>query len=261
MSDFLKNLASRSLNLMPLVQPRLASRFEPLPFTGGFASTSPFEVQAAEDEADDDGQAMAAQSPARTPTARVIESPPVASSSQLPDGLREEKDGIAGQADHVPSQTSSSRQPHVPILAQPVKTERQPVSSPSTEASQADLAQTAAGGTDKPQTNRPEARNAFESDSESRLESRIRRALAEQLNGREAQEPPRVFPLAESPLAAQAERRETPESAPIIRVTIGRIDVRAINAPAPQEARRAAPRPAPQLSLEDYLRQRSGGRR
>ena len=45
-------------------------------------------------------------------------------------------------------------------------------------------------------------------------------------------------------------------AAPVIRVTIGRIDVRAVNASAPQ-ARRAMPA-APKLSLEEYLRSRSG---
>src|SRR5262249_10577065 len=43
---------------------------------------------------------------------------------------------------------------------------------------------------------------------------------------------------------------------PIIRVTIGRIDVRAVNAPPPP-VRRETP-PTPKLSLEEYLRSRSG---
>ncbi|MFN8570366.1 MAG: hypothetical protein U0Z44_23120, partial [Kouleothrix sp.] len=45
--------------------------------------------------------------------------------------------------------------------------------------------------------------------------------------------------------------------APTVQVTIGRIEVRAAPAPA-QATRRAA---APLLSLDEYLRQRSGGAR
>jgi hypothetical protein len=47
--------------------------------------------------------------------------------------------------------------------------------------------------------------------------------------------------------------------APIIRVTIGRVDVRAVQSPAPAP-KRAKPR-APKLSLEDYLRKRERGSR
>jgi hypothetical protein len=45
-------------------------------------------------------------------------------------------------------------------------------------------------------------------------------------------------------------------AAPVIRVTIGRIDLRAVNAPTPP-ARRQAPS-APKLSLDEYLRSRNG---
>jgi hypothetical protein len=63
------------------------------------------------------------------------------------------------------------------------------------------------------------------------------------------------------PAAARAEddgpllgRREPP--APVVRVTIGRIEVRAVAPPAP--APRAKP-PGPRLTLESYLRARSEG--
>lgn len=44
---------------------------------------------------------------------------------------------------------------------------------------------------------------------------------------------------------------------PVIKVTIGRIDVRAVTPPRPP-ANRQSPRPEPALSLEDYLRARNG---
>jgi hypothetical protein len=51
-----------------------------------------------------------------------------------------------------------------------------------------------------------------------------------------------------------------PSAPPAIHITIGRVEVRAV---APAAAAVAAPRAAgrPRLSLEDYLKERSGGRR
>jgi len=46
---------------------------------------------------------------------------------------------------------------------------------------------------------------------------------------------------------------------PPVQITIGRVEVRAVHAPA-ERARSAAPA-APRLSLDDYLRRRSGGSR
>lgn len=58
---------------------------------------------------------------------------------------------------------------------------------------------------------------------------------------------------------ASEDRSPEPAPGPSVSVTIGRIDIRAITDPP------AAPRPpersAPRLGLEEYLRQRSGGRR
>lgn len=56
-----------------------------------------------------------------------------------------------------------------------------------------------------------------------------------------------------------ANRATGDQAAPVIRVTIGRIDVRAVTQAAPP-ARRATP-PAPKLTLEEYLRSRNGGKR
>ncbi len=52
---------------------------------------------------------------------------------------------------------------------------------------------------------------------------------------------------------------EKPELAPTIRVTIGRIEVRAVMPQAPSLRQRVTP--APKLTLDDYLRSRNGGRR
>ncbi len=57
----------------------------------------------------------------------------------------------------------------------------------------------------------------------------------------------------------RSDLRETVSERPIIRVTIGRIDVRAIP-PPPPTLRQPSP-PAPGLSLDDYLKERNGGQR
>ena len=53
---------------------------------------------------------------------------------------------------------------------------------------------------------------------------------------------------------------EESSSTPTIRVTIGRIDVRAVT-PAASPQRPKPSRPAPALSLDDYQKQRKGGER
>jgi hypothetical protein len=45
---------------------------------------------------------------------------------------------------------------------------------------------------------------------------------------------------------------------PAIHVTIGRVEVRAVMAPGPPP--KAATPPGPKISLEEYLKQRNGGR-
>lgn len=70
---------------------------------------------------------------------------------------------------------------------------------------------------------------------------------------------PKVFEP-QSPHVNPADDVGRQDAAPTIRVTIGRVDVRAVAAPA-REARRAPEPPRPGLTLEDYLRRRGGGSR
>ncbi len=57
-----------------------------------------------------------------------------------------------------------------------------------------------------------------------------------------------------------SEKRGAASTPPTIKVTIGRIDVRAVMQQAPSPQRRTAP-PKPKLKLDDYLKQRNGGQR
>ena len=69
---------------------------------------------------------------------------------------------------------------------------------------------------------------------------------------------PMLAPQARRPALSpmQAQRTRAPQSPPPIQVTIGRIEIRANTLAAPPRDTRPA---APRLSLEDYLRSRSGG--
>jgi hypothetical protein len=51
-----------------------------------------------------------------------------------------------------------------------------------------------------------------------------------------------------------------PSSASVIRVHIGRIEVRAAAPSPPLEPRKKTPKSRPELSLGDYLKKRKGGR-
>ena len=59
------------------------------------------------------------------------------------------------------------------------------------------------------------------------------------------------------PLAQSVQPAIGPASEPVVHVTIGRVEIRAVAAPSAVPKRSAAPKPA--LSLSDYLQQRSGG--
>jgi hypothetical protein len=69
---------------------------------------------------------------------------------------------------------------------------------------------------------------------------------------------PTVVPALPAPAPPAAPREEQQPPRPAINVTIGRVEVRAVFAPPPQPAPR--PQPAPAMSLEEYLKQRDGGR-
>lgn len=67
---------------------------------------------------------------------------------------------------------------------------------------------------------------------------------------------PRVTRLTAAKVSAETAMSEAVEAAPVINVTIGRVEVRATHAPA---APRQPSGSAPPMSLDDYLRRRAGG--
>lgn len=253
MSNFLDNLASRSLKLVPVVQPRLASRFEPPAHAGRFPSFTP--IEDAEAERSVEGEALNIRPEPRPIEMRVLESRRTVPISS-PDAPREES--VGREVETAPQQQSPPPA-HVPV--RPVET-RVAVAQTSTAAASPHAETAASFFTEGTQSKEALRGDALRSVDEAALDNRIRRLMAGRLNPVEGENAKRGTPAAQPPAQREPEAEaSSPEKTQTIRVTIGRIDVRAVTAPAPQEPRRAPARPAPQLSLADYLKQRGGGRR
>ncbi len=258
MSNFLDNLASRSLRLVPVVQPRLASRFEPPPNAPRFPSAAP--AEGAEGERSVEGEAPNARPEARPTETRAVEDsravpiPP-------PDAPREEHAGLEGRAAPAPPQGPPQRPAaaaQVPV--RPIETRAQSAQTNAT-AAPPHAGPPASSFAEGARTREAERSVALRSEDEAALDNRVRRLMAGRLRDSAGEETASGAPAAQSPARLDRASQEPPEKTQTIRVTIGRIEVRAVTAPAPHEPRRAPERPAPQLSLADYLKQRGGGRR
>ncbi|HEY0376655.1 MAG TPA: hypothetical protein VGC87_06840 [Pyrinomonadaceae bacterium] len=254
MSNFLDNLASRSLGLAPVARPRLASRFEPPPNAPRLPASAPAEGDG--NERGVEGGARNARPEARQPETRAAEYrravpiPP-------PDAPRAERTERGSQA--APPKQSPPPGPAVAqVPVRPVETRAQSA-QPDAASDAPPAAPPTSSLTEGARAGEDARRTASKSeDDDAALDNRVRRLMANSLHvGQGNEAAGGAPPVAQSP----ARRDETPEKTQTIRVTIGRIDVRAVTAPAPQEQRRAPARPAPQLSLADYLKQRGGGRR
>jgi len=220
MSDYLSNLAAKSLDLTGVIQPRLASLFEPPRAAGG-------------------------------PVGRPPQSRPLAANMRVPfDVSHEPPRGLT-----TPPGLPTAAQSFVP------KTPQQPGPDRPT------LAPAAAGDA----TGAAPPRGVAEGQRQPALEPAIPRPDLSPVHTQRAPmsatvvvrphmmshiEP--IRPVGPAPaVLAEAMRK----AAPTIQVTVGRIEVRAITPPAPPAPRTKPARPGPALSLVDYLKQRSEGRR
>jgi hypothetical protein len=68
------------------------------------------------------------------------------------------------------------------------------------------------------------------------------------------------FDSAGGKFSPSAQRENGPSTSPAVKVTIGRIEVRAVH-PPPAPVKRDRPKPQHMLSLDDYLQQRRRGER
>jgi len=270
MSDFLLRLAARSLSHISNVQPRLGSRFES-PRASQAVTVADIEVEELLEP-----QAPAVPISAATPPARE---PPIEPLRPL--------SSPAGEASRQPS-----AEPNVVVPAAPIANIRHVTQAPIP-------APAATALTRLPDP--PPASNSISPPPHSRELNRDTRHLQPARRASLRTEIHELgivsqLPAADKyaaghlphkssiePIAQQAEPKAVaivaqphvslprapssslpagdlaPAPAPTVHVTIGRIEVRAVTSPAPAPSRPAS-KPAV-TSLEEYLRERSGGRR
>jgi hypothetical protein len=225
MTDFLTRLAQRALGVAPVVQPLVRSAFVPMPTVNDRATSTP---------APDLAEAERSTAPVASESARsnghergrVAARPPILERrAPIADPVAETESIITPPTVESPSRMRETR---------PVRSPDPADDTPSGMAS-------VDPGTDRAQPATPRADDDGTESPASRLTVPMRAAAQ---TSRQA--------LAREPTSER--RANDDEAAPTIRVTIGRIDVRAITPPAPPPA---PARPGPTLSLRDYLRQQS----
>jgi len=259
MSNYFENIVGRALNAVEVIQPRLPLLFEsvspaapvlpplPLPLDAGTKpvhsvhSEEELDQTASEDSIDArpsvkeqpaDFAAHSAMASLQHPEAgKSVESP--LGESKAPQLLRTDVGEVSEpphQPRRVPTSTveSAGLRRHEPPSTDALLTRRR---AESTERRQAD-----------------EAR-----DSGQKFPAQSQTSTAPFVQTREQH-------FINSTQRAMADRAAAPRETPIVKVVIGRVDVRAIMPPA-MPTRAAPPKPKPGLSLEDYLKQREEGKR
>ena len=234
MSDYLHNLVARTLGQAPLVQPRLASRFETAQ-AGGEPDLALLDVEH-----------RPAHPPVLHPPDTDSKEPDTPHRLAVPPGA--EPTRAATDLDIAPATTSApppsnsaielargQPAPLVPVAAQEVTLVVQPVAPPILPSAPALMASEAQ---DNPREHWP---------------------AVERIRPSAGWVEPLAAPSAAAPAPTRRQPAVDPPPAPTIRVTIGRVEVRAV-LPPPAPARTPAPA-TPKLSLDEYLRSRNGGRR
>ncbi len=265
MSDLLSSLASRAIGNLPTVQPRLASRFEPSPLAAslGFAEPAGEEIETIRTAPPVEAAPAAWPEATGEPTRRsTVETPPRLNS--LPHSAVPESVSLVSPPTTLFA-NDALEQPSLPVRDW-TGPEPNPVSVTAPSVSpQTDMVVDAG-------PLRIEPNSGPVGPVERIVHERVIRELIEHDHEVERVETrsgdvPSVLPVsvASRQLTGQPPHRDvTPvqfePTPPAIHVTIGRIDVRAVGPAAPAAPPpRSTPRPAGP-SLDDYLRQRSGGR-
>lgn len=288
MSDYLDNLIAKSLALAEVVQPRPLSLFEPLPSVSGLLAPdhSSLEQAARSAELSASPEPLIDRAAPSAPNAELSENPPA--------GHREPQSGPPSQRpvqviDRSPSQSTPQMIPLQPVMPAPVagdagkRADRSENAAPAgqqtvdshpavSEHVSLRVVLHATTPADRQSTATPEAiplipaHTAAPEHAMTLPESIVpappsHTLLVAQLTTtpRPGESQDRGSPLSDRaepiPYAPEAER----ETAPTIKITIGRVDVRAVMPERP--APRAPPeRRNPALSLEEYLKQRSVGK-
>lgn len=254
MSDFLRQLIQRALAPSAALQPRLASRFEP-----GFARSRFTEERI--------------ETIAASPRARAPESP-AASATPAPVPRAEGSPSVARALSLAPAMSVAPPPVTPPLPAPPVVTPSHP---PFPGAPDRPREAAPPVSPSPPVTTRPEwlslptvpagtllVERFTETVREARLAPGasippaevVRSPAVSALLMPPALHPPSIAPGPPS-VVPVGEAAETTSAAEIIRVNIGRIDIRAVHAPPAAPVRAPAPAPRPVLSLETYLSRRN----
>jgi hypothetical protein len=270
MSDFLTNLASRSVNRVPVVQPRLASRFEAQaainklnPRSFERAPLDQVNSELVELETADlsdtgvsvlgDRESAMATQPTQPRPGEF--NPPTDGMLQQSQNTAQSNRMIAAQPianNAIESNAIQQRSPETATLIEPSIVRPQPLlpfsalSNPSLQSAVQPLRSSTAPRSQEASPN---------DDSLLARQSIIPQNLPPAASPIEASI--RVQPQITPHLESLREELPAASPPPTIHVTIGRIEVRAHTAAAPAKP---APRsPAPALTLDRYLNQRSGG--
>jgi hypothetical protein len=288
MNDYLGNLVARTLGQMPVVQPRLASRFEPVESPAIFATDAPglFQHRAAEPvEVEEEIEAVADYDPSSRPARsgrRTSHSDHTTEAEALPGAARPDGANLVSQAPPQVSVKTSTPQSQPEVLSQsrsPAWVEGNDTPLLPRHPSQTMIETNRADGAVKnfadpaPQPLWPETliqAEARRADSSRRQEMENRRdrdeekvtgqspedsSLAQTLQLADWLSPVSPTAVASPPFTPPIERK------PVIKVTIGRVEVRAVISapPAPAIAVAEQPQRVQALPLNEYLRRRNNG--
>jgi hypothetical protein len=289
MSNFLDNLAARSLNSSGSIQPRVASLFEP----------SRIASRAAIEPTFDDAEEGTSEESLREYVSEITrgnrsnlaqsEKPTSAMPSPLPSGDRLLKGssntnkGSANSLDHSRDQSISSHPQNSVTLPQPAlfnsqtkenianEEQKQP---PGPSTLQPELRMNAR---EQPRASEAKTQNEARSGNEPDLRTIITPSLENSISTRQSSGaidaarrssserravliPSTAAHNPDAQMSPASLRTRAQDSSPVIKITIGRIEVRALM--SSQTAPRPVSKPKQQpLSLDEYLKQRSGGRR
>ena len=280
MTNYLSNLVNRTLALTPVVQPRLASIFEPSRFAthvapeNGLQSEKTIESEAPRSKvrpAPSLEVSSSVQAPRfKTRIDEQLESKRVLQ-TQIEDGNRSDTHIEKFDVREIPQVSSPVTRKATGVLAQPVTVTNRALPRPTREHS-ATKSLSASFAKDRVESDEPDnwpkleplVRRLVEENSETkRFETPIGTAVPEtvqqQIVTAESKPLPQVEPL--NPIATASSQPIAPvEPGPSITVTIGRVDVRAIVSPPSASKPNRAPQSS-QTALEAYLKERSGRRR
>jgi len=257
MADFLFRLAQRAMGSAPLVQPRTDSRFAFAETGVGVAveenddaqvSSTAVEPRTARGEDAERRAPQPARGPQTTEPAVPVAEPPVSVSQSWATGVEPQTPDRKPRAT-APVERSAPmvRRAAVAQRARAVESVKPAPAEPARRTETTVVAN---------EEQRPTGA------SDNTVQAAGNRHSKGADSGKPAPPVARTRPVLRSSALFERSpgdgRRETAESRPVIHVTIGRVEVRAVQ-PAPSPARPSTPKP--KLALEEYLRQRDEGER